>query len=127
MTGKVRKMIQWRKGQTQTVGSKPTECWAVEYQPSAGRPPAMFATPTRRYARSISQPTNRTATAHVHAGFNARWKESGGVQPKATDFQPTCTCDAKRCAGHRPRPLHRLRHHRGRSPAARTPRINAWP
>ena len=31
-----------------------------------------------------------------HAGFNARWRESGGVQPKATDFQPTCTCDAKR-------------------------------
>ena len=31
-----------------------------------------------------------------HAGFNARWKESGGVQPKATDFQPTCTCDANR-------------------------------
>ena len=31
-----------------------------------------------------------------HAGFNARWKESGGVQPKGTDFQPTCTCDAKR-------------------------------
>ena len=23
-----------------------------------------------------------------HAGFNARWKESGGVQPNATDFQP---------------------------------------
>ena len=31
-----------------------------------------------------------------HAGFNARWKESGGVQPKATDFQPTCPCDANR-------------------------------
>ena len=31
-----------------------------------------------------------------HAGFNARWKESGGVQPKATDFQPSCSCDANR-------------------------------
>ena len=31
-----------------------------------------------------------------HAGVNARWKESGGVPPKATDFQPTCTCDANR-------------------------------
>ena len=31
-----------------------------------------------------------------HAGFNARWKESGGVQPKATDFQPTCECTAAR-------------------------------
>ena len=65
-------------GQTQTVGWQPTcECNAADC-------------PQHKPANKQDGHGPR------HAGFNARWKESGGVQPKGTDFQPTCTCDANR-------------------------------